>query len=55
MREPGYDPLDIRTFSDLNALHITLTVSEGHVICSISASIFIYRLDNWRKTFYPTG
>lgn len=26
MREPGYDPLDIKTFSDLNALAITLTV-----------------------------
>jgi len=41
MREVGYDPLDIRTFSDLNALHITLTVCWCCVTFSVLDDVFI--------------
>jgi len=53
MREPSYDPLDIKTFGDLNALAITLTV------CAEPA-LFIYKTwcvcsDHRRETFFAAG
>ena len=42
MRDPGYDPLDIKTFSDLNALAITLTVSLGQPFIHVQVITFVY-------------
>lgn len=41
MREPGYDPLDIKTYSDLNALDITLTVRLTIYLLVIKHGVFI--------------